>query len=169
MIAPSSWRRCLKGSGTLALSLVATHALAASPDHAFLQGHCGAADTQYDLNQCAGKAAEAVDRELNATYQAVLRKWQHYPAVVAKLRASQRAWLAYRDADVESRFAYETLDASHRGTILPFAELVYRAGLEQERTERLCVYLRGLAEGEVERASCTELVASPRIVPAPTH
>ncbi|WP_430388362.1 lysozyme inhibitor LprI family protein [Dyella sp. 20L07] len=126
---------------------------------------CANAKTQLDMTQCAGTAADAADRDLNATYQAVLKKWANFPGMIEKLRASQRAWLAYRDADIASRFANADAEGANRGTAYPAAYGFYRAGLERERTARLCEYLRGDAYGERDSAPCADLVRHPLIVP----
>ena len=68
---------------------------------------CNNATSTAELNFCADKELEAADKALNAVYEKVLAKitksegekpydaksWQD------KLRASQRAWVAFRDAE----------------------------------------------------------------------
>ncbi|MGN6228810.1 lysozyme inhibitor LprI family protein [Dyella sp. KULCS107] len=125
---------------------------------------CAKAASQYDINQCAGKVGKAADQELNATYQAVLKKWAAYPDMINKLRQAQRAWLSYRDADLAARFAGS--DGPSRGTAYPAAYALYQASLERERTARLCSYLRGTAYGEQDSAPCADLVRDPAVVPS---
>jgi uncharacterized protein YecT (DUF1311 family) len=133
------------------------------PDQAVVAQFCAKATTQYDMNQCAGQISGAADKELNATYQAVLRKWAAYPELIAKLRQAQRAWLSYRDADLAARFANS--QGPDRGTAYPAAYAFYQASLERERTARLCDYLRGDAYGEQDSAPCADLVRHPFVVP----
>lgn len=146
-------------------SLLAAPARADQPpaDDAVVARFCAKATTQYDMNQCAGQISGAADKELNATYQAVLKKWAAYPAMIAKLRKAQRAWLSYRDADLAARFADS--EGPDRGTAFPAAYALYQASLERERTARLCDYLRGYAYGEQDSASCADLVRHPFVVP----
>ncbi|SEL77145.1 Uncharacterized conserved protein YecT, DUF1311 family [Pseudoxanthomonas sp. GM95] len=153
------------------LLLVCPFALADQPpvDRDVEMALCKGANTQYDVTQCAGDVYEAADKELNAAYQAVLKKWANYPDVTGKLRQAQRDWLTYRDADVEARFAFEDSEGAMRGTAYPAAYAFYRASLARERTARLCQYLRGTAYGEVDRSACTDLVKHPYVIPAPTH
>lgn len=132
-------------------------------DDAVVAQFCAKATTQYDMNQCAGQVSGAADRELNATYQAVLKKWAAYPEMIAKLRKAQRAWLNYRDADLAARFADS--QGPDRGTAFPAAYALYQASLERERTARLCDYLRGDAYGEQDSAPCADLVSHPFVVP----
>ncbi|MCP1374394.1 lysozyme inhibitor LprI family protein [Dyella lutea] len=132
-------------------------------DNAVVAKFCAKAASQYDMNQCAGRVGKAADEELNATYQAVLRKWAAYPKMIAKLRQAQRAWLSYRDADLAARFADS--EGPDRGTAFPAAYALYQASLERERTARLCDYLRGDAYGEQDSAPCPDLVRHPFVVP----
>jgi uncharacterized protein YecT (DUF1311 family) len=71
---------------------------------------CENAMTTQDLNACAGIEFEAADKELNAVYERAIKSIPEMaiddPPFDAKsweaaLRASQRAWLAFRDAECE--------------------------------------------------------------------
>ena len=53
---------------------------------------------QQTMNECAAQNASAADAELNSTYREALKKMRS-PAAVKRLRAAQRAWLAYRDSE----------------------------------------------------------------------
>ena len=67
---------------------------------------CSSASATVEMNQCAEKEYAAADSELNAVYQATLAKIakttgeKPYDAKSweAALRASQRAWVGFRDA-----------------------------------------------------------------------
>lgn len=79
--------------------------LAAAPLAA--QEHpCDAAVTQQELNLCSQEAWQAADAELNLAYGEALAWAEGDPAAEELLRAAQRAWLAFRDADcaVEAAF-----------------------------------------------------------------
>lgn len=71
---------------------------------------CSNAISTYEMNECAGRDFEQADGELNRVYKEALksipemaveeprfnaRNWE------AALRASQRAWIAFRDAECE--------------------------------------------------------------------
>ena len=79
-------------------------ALAAEPDV-----DCDKAMSTPELNQCADATLQAADAKLNAMYQkalAVIRKTKSEQPYDRKsweeaLKVSQRAWLAYRDADCD--------------------------------------------------------------------
>lgn len=58
---------------------------------------CAKATTQTDLNACAGQARGAADAALNAAYGDLVKE----PSMadrLDRLRAAERAWVAYRDA-----------------------------------------------------------------------
>jgi uncharacterized protein YecT (DUF1311 family) len=68
---------------------------------------CGKASTTVELNYCSERAYQRADEELNDAYQAALKQIRAsagdapYDAKSWEeaLRASQRAWIAYRDAE----------------------------------------------------------------------
>ena len=74
---------------------------------------CKKAITTVDLNACAEKELEAADARLNAVYKKVLAKIaaeNGAPPYDGKswekaLRSSQRAWIAFRDADCKELVA----------------------------------------------------------------
>jgi uncharacterized protein YecT (DUF1311 family) len=76
---------------------------------------CDNANSTVEMNFCADKDFAAADRALNAAYRSVLtdaKKRDVEPPYDAKhfedaLRASQRAWVAYRDADCKDLVAQE--------------------------------------------------------------
>lgn len=57
---------------------------------------CARAQTQVEMNQCAIKEYEKADGELNRVYREVMAALR--PEIQEKLKAAQRAWIAYRDA-----------------------------------------------------------------------
>jgi len=66
-----------------------------------------ASRTQYALNACTGDAFKMVDAELNARYQQILREYADDPAFIGKLKASQRAWIKFRDAELAALFPHD--------------------------------------------------------------
>ena len=65
---------------------------------------CADPKTQLDLNFCAGVRAAQAEAELKAALEALLTANKGDPAAIASLKSSQRAWLAFRDAELESLF-----------------------------------------------------------------
>jgi uncharacterized protein YecT (DUF1311 family) len=90
----------------IALPLALALALPASAQ----QVDCSNAITQLDLNNCAAQDWEEADARLNEVYAETLAVLQEadasYPisgdSEEDRLRAAQRAWIAYRDANCDS-------------------------------------------------------------------
>lgn len=97
---------------------------------------CPNAQTQRDLDACAGHRFEQADADLNAAYRRVLGRLQHDAGVTKLLTGAQRAWLAFRDA--ECTFASV---GEQGGTIYPVALAECRTELTRARTRRLDEYL----------------------------
>jgi uncharacterized protein YecT (DUF1311 family) len=60
---------------------------------------CANARTQLEMNECAIKEYKAADAELNRVYKEVIAALR--PEMQEKLRAAQRAWITYRDANCD--------------------------------------------------------------------
>jgi uncharacterized protein YecT (DUF1311 family) len=124
---------------TLIIGLFLAASLQNSPAE---EPNCDSASTQLELNACAQQRLDAADKKLNEVYQAVLRKEANDKTFIKKLRESQRAWIAYRDAELEATFACE--EENPRicwGSMLPMCQAAYQAALTRQRTERLKKYL----------------------------
>lgn len=81
---------------------------------------------------CEGEAARAYDRRLNAAYTALMRR---LPAgAAAQLRAAQRSWIAFRDAELKSSSAfYET----RQGTMYVAMQAADETALVRDRAIEL--------------------------------
>ena len=74
---------------------------------------CSNALSTYEMNACADKEFTAADAELNRTYQSALKSIPEMATEApydakgweAALRASQRAWVAFRDAECNNHVA----------------------------------------------------------------
>lgn len=94
------------------------------------------ANTQADMNACAGAEAKRVDAKLNSTYRALLAKVESQPEAVAKIKAAERAWIAYRDAYIEATYPAEN-KAIEYGSIYPLDVALLRAKLTQRQVTAL--------------------------------
>ena len=108
---------------------------------------CSTAKTQSEMNTCSGIDFQTADRELNKTYQAVLKKYADDPAFITKLRASQLAWLKFREAELDATFPHAG-KASYYGTSYPLCRAGKLTKLVTERTRQLREWLDGVEEGE---------------------
>lgn len=98
---------------------------------AFAQNEdCANASTQMELNSCADRSFRAADAELNRTYRALEQRVTTPGA--AKLKAAQRAWIAYRDAQCTFESA-----GTEGGSIHPMIVSGCLETLTRAQTERL--------------------------------
>ncbi len=89
------------------------------------------AQSQQEMNREAEQQFEAADRELNRVYKAAETKLDAEGK--AKLRAAQRAWIAFRDAE-----AARVADGEGRGgSIFPMIYAGTRKRLTDERIKQL--------------------------------
>ena len=93
------------------------------------------AQTQAAMNAQAGADFKQADAELNKIYEAVLKKLPDDESK-QKLKQSQRAWLAFRDA--EAAFA---ADEAHGGSIAPTLRYEAMAELTEQRIKQLKSHL----------------------------
>jgi uncharacterized protein YecT (DUF1311 family) len=105
------------------------------------------AQTQLESNACAEAEYKSADQELNRVYQAILKKYKDDAKFIAKFREAQRAWLKYRDAELEAKFPHAA-EGGYYGSIFPLCDAQFRAELTRERIARLRVWLDGAEEGD---------------------
>lgn len=106
------------------------------------------AHSQTDLNTCASAAFKRADDQLNAVYQTVLKRHQADTGFVHKLQAAQRAWLLWRDAEMEASYP-DRADPAAYGSVFPMCWNAKLAALTEARTRQLSQWLEGVPEGEV--------------------
>jgi uncharacterized protein YecT (DUF1311 family) len=105
------------------------------------------AQSQPDLQICAAQEAKRVDAQLNSTYQRLIAKAMNDPVAVEKIEASQRAWVVFRDAQLEAMYPHEDNQAEY-GTAYPMCVLLLKNDLARQRTRMLSKMLNPV-EGEV--------------------
>jgi uncharacterized protein YecT (DUF1311 family) len=91
----------------------------------------------------------AVDAEaaLNAVYQQVLSEYSADPIFIDAFVAAQRAWLAYRSAELLARFPHRT--SRMHGSVLPMCTSLVGEELTRQRIAHLRQWLTGVPEGDV--------------------
>ena len=97
---------------------------------------CSALATQSEMNDCAGRNYGAADKELNRVYRAVVDRLAGDADGLGKLKAAERAWVAYREASC----TFEAMSVEG-GSIYPMIWLGCREQLTTERTAVLDRYL----------------------------
>jgi uncharacterized protein YecT (DUF1311 family) len=102
---------------------------ASAPSWAAL-ADCSSAPTQIAMDECVGKSFKAADQKLNETYRTLLGKTSKGGA--EQLKKTQRAWVAWRDAQCE----FETM-GSRGGSIHPMVQTMCAEELTKAQTKRL--------------------------------
>src|SRR5262245_16129559 len=101
--------------------------------------------TQLEINACHGQRRERADAEMNRVYPAALKRLEKDKKASDKLKAAQRAWLAFRDAEVAARFP--TGASSENGSVYPMCTASALTELTEARTEQLRVWVDGVEAG----------------------
>lgn len=112
----------------------------ASSSFTYAGDRCVNATTQAELTECSAQAYQTADDALNEAYQVLVDQLSNNAASLEKLRAAQRAWIGFRDAEC----AFES-SAVEGGS----AQLMVRNGCLEGLTEARTEALR-------EHASCEE-------------
>lgn len=109
------------------------------------------AQTQADLNDDACATYQAADKKLNAVYQQVLKQHQDDVNFTAKLRKAQRAWLAFRDTELEAIYPAANKQVEY-GSVYSMCNCLEQTALINQRIEQLSGWLDA-EEGDVCRGS----------------
>jgi uncharacterized protein YecT (DUF1311 family) len=110
------------------------------------------AQTQYELNTCAGSEFAAADQTLNEVYEQVLRQYRTDRPFIEKFKVAQRAWLRFRDAEMEALFP-KADEQGEYGSVFPMCFAQWKSQLTHERTDQLRRWLKGGEEGDACRGS----------------
>lgn len=97
---------------------------------------CDSAQGQADLNECYGKAFKASDAELNKLYKEITARLKDDPDTTRLLVATQRAWVAFRDAECNFQES-----AVAGGTAAPMIHAMCLDGQTKSRIEDFKAYL----------------------------
>lgn len=108
---------------------------------------CPRGVTQADLNDCAAAEFRKADAELNSVYQRLLAANKDDQNFIDKLKAAQRAWLSFRDAQIETLYPAPDPQSKY-GSVFPMCYSLAKAELTAERTKHLQRMLKG-REGDV--------------------
>jgi uncharacterized protein YecT (DUF1311 family) len=92
--------------------------------------------TQTAMHVCANEELQRVDVELNRVYLKLLSATRDQPDATEKIRASQRAWITYRDAYIEAMYSEEDKQAAY-GSVFPMNVEILRAKLTRQQIAAL--------------------------------
>ena len=91
---------------------------------------CASPLTQFEMNQCAGKAFRAADATMNQVYRRLVSMLDEDEK--AQLKEAQTAWLKYRDTNCEF-----VADQYKGGSIRPLIEATCLGDMTKRRTTEL--------------------------------
>jgi uncharacterized protein YecT (DUF1311 family) len=106
------------------------------------------AKTQMDLNTCADTSFKKADKELNELYKKILTEYADDPKFIAKFKASQRAWLKFRDAELDALFPHQDEDRYY-GSVFPMCMGSWLTTLTEERIAQLKKWSNKVPEGDM--------------------
>jgi uncharacterized protein YecT (DUF1311 family) len=106
------------------------------------------AQTQAALDEQSCGQFHKADVALNETYSKILKEYAKDQQFIAKLKTAQRAWLAFRDAELEALYPKDNKQAEY-GTVYPMCHCSELQFLTEERTKQLKRWLDGTLEGDV--------------------
>jgi uncharacterized protein YecT (DUF1311 family) len=106
------------------------------------------AETQAEMNQCAGNSLKEAEREMQAVYDEVRAKLAADSKFAVKLAAAQKAWEVLRDAELAAKYPHED-EVGYYGSVFPMCFIVEKERLVRERIEHLRLWLAPRQEGDV--------------------
>jgi uncharacterized protein YecT (DUF1311 family) len=123
------------------------------------------AKTQVAMNACASDEAASADAQINDVYRTLLQKTTDTTAAT-KIKVSERAWIAYRDAYIDAMYPAENKQAEY-GSVYPMEIALLRAKL----TRIQIAALKDLSEqnGGALQSSPEGFASSVRTVKAKTR
>ena len=111
----------------------------------------GFSQTQADMNREAFGSNKKADKELNETYKTILSIYKSDTAFIKNLKASQRIWIVFRDAELKVKFP-ET-EPRYYGSVYPMCVSSYLEKLTRERITTLKDWINGIDEGDACKGS----------------
>jgi len=118
------------------------------------------AQTQGDLDEQACGQFHKADVATNEVYSRILKEYAKDEEFIAKLKAAQKTWTAFRDAQLEALFPKANTLAEY-GTVYPMCHCIELQSLTEERTKQLKMWVDGIPEGDVCTGSI-KVTQSPR-------
>ncbi len=104
------------------------------------------AQTQLETNQITNNVYEKADKELNDLYHKILIEYKTDTVFIKNLKASQRIWITFRDAELKMKFPER--EPGYYGSVLPMCVASYLEKLTRERIKTLKVWIDGIQEGD---------------------
>ncbi len=102
--------------------------------------------TQAQMNNEAYANYQKADKELNNVYKSILVKYKSNVEFLNNLKASQRIWISFRDAELKMK--YPEREPGYYGSLHPICRASYLEKSTRERTGKLREWLKDAEEGD---------------------
>ncbi len=112
------------------------------------------ASSQNEMNVCAKQDWQSADGQLNRVYHQVLAKFAKDSKRLGAIQRSERAWRAFRDAELDAMYPPGTRDNEHFGSIFPVCWGRVNVRYIEQRIKELQAYL-------AEENSCSPWIREP--------
>jgi uncharacterized protein YecT (DUF1311 family) len=106
------------------------------------------AHTQLEMNQCAQIIQKNADDELEILYRDITERHQHDSVFIKKLAIAQRAWMTYRDMQMDMMYPHSD-ELGYYGSAFPMCLALKWAELTKERIHTLKPWLEEPEEGDL--------------------
>jgi uncharacterized protein YecT (DUF1311 family) len=106
----------------------------------------GFSQTQAEMNMMQYESYKKTDKKLNEVYKAILKAYKSDTVFIKNLRASQRIWITFRDAEVKVKFPDR--EPGYYGSIHPLCVSLYLEDLTKDRISTLTQWIKGTEEGD---------------------
>lgn len=113
--------------------------------------------TQDAMNMCAQSEFEKIDKELNRIYGELQIRYKDDPEFIGRLRTAQKAWVKFRDAQLDMKFPPHPEEPNYYGSVFPMCGMLYLQELTSDRVAMLKEWLKGSDDGDV----CSGSLKSP--------
>lgn len=104
------------------------------------------AKSQADINECSSEKFNDADEELNSVYKDIVKKYEKNPEFLNKLKNSQRAWLKFRDAELDALFP--ATEPGYYGSAKGMCVGEWLMIITAERTKQLKKWLNPIKAGD---------------------
>ncbi|HYL98397.1 MAG TPA: lysozyme inhibitor LprI family protein [Blastocatellia bacterium] len=108
----------------------------------------GRTQTQFEMNKQACEEYKRADVRLNRAYKQILEQYSGNAAFIERFKAAQRAWLAFRDAYLESLYPEEDKQRYY-GTANSTCTCLVMKDLTNQRVKQLEQWTTGIPEGDI--------------------
>lgn len=122
------------------------------------------AQTQSEINIDNLNSFKQADSVLNVVYKQIQKEYKGETEFLTKLKISQRAWIKFRDAELDAIFPAKDTQYEY-GTMYPTCYYIHMKRLTEQRIKQLMIWIRGFGEGETCAGSVHYKAEEGKILP----